>query len=76
MSIITYCDACGILVRSRGIEDRVLCPACRAGRAVSQRPARDSGRIPYSQTPSPESILEVVQATVRRRTPRATPCAL
>jgi hypothetical protein len=76
MSIITYCDACGILVRSRGIEDRVLCPDCRAGREAMQRPARDSGRIPYSQIPSPESILEVVQATVRRGTRRATPCAL
>ena len=75
MAIITYCDECGILVRSRGLGDRVLCDDCANGRHRPRKATRDSSRIPYSQTPTPDSVLEAIQATVRPPPRRATPCS-
>jgi anaerobic ribonucleoside-triphosphate reductase len=59
-TIITYCENCGILVRGQGMEDPVLCPECKAGRKRASSYPRDSGRIPYSHLPSPESILQAI----------------
>lgn len=75
MGVITYCDDCGVLMRSSGIEGRVVCPDCRTGVRTRPRPTRDSGRIPYSQSPTPESVLEAIQSTVRSASRRATPCS-
>ena len=75
MNIITYCDECGVLVRGETMAGRILCPECKAGHKRAPRQSRDSGRIPYSQRPSAETILEAVQATVHLATARATPCS-
>jgi hypothetical protein len=64
-SIITYCERCGVLVRNQGMEGPVLCPECKAGRKHEPRQPRDSGRIPYGQSPTPESILEAIHSEVR-----------
>jgi hypothetical protein len=65
VGIITYCDQCGVLVRGQSMEGPILCPECRAGRKREPRRSRDSGRIPYSQSPSPESILDAINTGVR-----------
>jgi len=65
VSFITYCEGCGVLVRSQSVAGTVLCPECKAGRKHEPNHTRDSGRIPYSHSPSPESILEAIHSGVR-----------
>lgn len=77
MSIITYCDTCGVLVRYAELDGRIQCPDCRAGRQPGRRASRDSGRIPYSQRPSSGTVLAAIRATVAQTPqPVAAPCSM
>jgi len=66
--VITYCDACGILMRaekSSHVQD--LCEGCARGVQRKERYSRDSGHIPFAMRPSSGAILREIRATVFKR---------